>query len=60
MEKLQSLQREYGENTIQLANPIDLADLERLKERRQVILREAKLLAETLNLSVPQWFSVAV
>jgi hypothetical protein len=60
MERLSLLQREYDENAVQLANPLDLADLERLKERRQVILREARLLAQELRISEPQWFSLAV
>jgi hypothetical protein len=60
MERLSLLQREYDENAVQLANPLDLADLERLKERRQAILREARLLAQELRISGPQWFSLAV
>jgi hypothetical protein len=59
MERLSLLQREYDENAVQLANPLDLADLERLKERRQAILREARLLAQELRISGPQWFSLA-
>jgi hypothetical protein len=60
MQRLSLLRREYDENAVQLANPLDLADLERLKERRQVILREARLLAQELRISEPQWFSLAV
>lgn len=59
MEPLKSLYREYEENAKQLSNPFDLADLQRLKERRQDILREARALAQTLNISGPQWFSDA-
>ena len=60
MERLRSLQREYEENARQLSHPIDIADLERLKERREIILREARQLARTLNISEPKWFSLAV
>jgi hypothetical protein len=44
MNRLETLQREFDENAIQLANPIDLADLERLKEHRQIILSPAGML----------------
>jgi hypothetical protein len=60
MEQLKNLQREYDENAKHLANPIDLADLERLKKRREIILHEARALARTLNLSEPQSLSLAV
>jgi hypothetical protein len=60
MEQLKSLEREYDENEKRLAHPLDFADLQQLRERRQVILREARLLAKTLDLSEPQWFSLAV
>jgi uncharacterized membrane protein (DUF106 family) len=60
VQRLKSLQREYNENARQLGHPIDLADLERLKERREAILREARELAQTLNISEPQWYSLAV
>ena len=57
MERLKYLYREYEENAILLSNPLDLADLQRLKECRQAILREARALAKTLNISEPQCFS---
>lgn len=60
MERLRTLYREYEENTNFLSNPLDLADLQRLKERRQAILREAQALAQVLNISEPQWFSLVV
>ena len=60
MGPLESLQREYDETTKRLAHPLDLADFQQLKDRRQVVLQEAELLAKTLNLSGPQWFSVAI
>jgi len=59
MERLSLLQREYDENAVLLANPLDLADFERLKERRQALLREARMLAQSLNILEPQWFTVA-
>ena len=59
MERLKSLQHEYDENAIQLGNPIDLADFERLKERRESILHEARAIALELNILGPQWFSLA-
>jgi hypothetical protein len=58
MERLSLLQREYDENAVLLANPLDLADFERLKERRQALLREARMLAQSLNILEPQWFTV--
>ena len=57
MERLKNLYREYEENAKLLSNPLDLADLQQLKERWQAILREARALAKTLNISEPQWFS---
>jgi hypothetical protein len=36
-ERLKGLQRDYEENAKQLARPFDLADFERLKERREII-----------------------
>jgi hypothetical protein len=54
------LQREYEENAKQLTNPMDLADLQHLKERREIILREARMLAQELEISEPQWFSIGV
>jgi hypothetical protein len=54
VERLKSLQREDDENAKQLANPIDLVDFGRLKERREAILCEAQELAQTLNISEPQ------
>jgi hypothetical protein len=60
MERLNNLQREFEENAKQLDNPLDFADLEQLKERRKAILREALLLAEELEISGPQWFSIGV
>jgi hypothetical protein len=60
MERLNSLQREFEENAKQLANPVDFADLEHLKERREVILREARLVAQELEISGPHWFSIGV
>jgi hypothetical protein len=45
MERLNRLQREYDEIAVQLANPLDLADFERLKERRQAIVHEAQMVA---------------
>jgi hypothetical protein len=60
MERLNNLQREYEENAKQLTNPIDLADLQHLKERREIILREARMLAQELEISEPQWFSIGV
>jgi len=58
MERLSLLQREYDENAVLLANPLNLADFERLKERRQALLREARMLAQSLNILEPQWFTV--
>jgi hypothetical protein len=58
MERLSLLQREYDENAVLLANPLDLAEFERLKERRQALLREARMLAQSLNILEPQWFTV--
>ena len=60
MDRLKSLQREYEKNAKQLDHPLDLAELQQLKERRRVILAEARLLAKTMNLSGPQRFSLAV
>jgi hypothetical protein len=60
VERLKALQREYDENARQLANPIDLDDFQRLKQRREDILCEARNLAQRLNLSEPQWFSLPV
>jgi hypothetical protein len=60
MERLNNLQREFEENTNQLANPLNFADLEQLRERRKAILREALSLAEELEISGPQWFSIEV
>jgi hypothetical protein len=57
MERLKYLYREYEENAKLLSNPLDLADLQQLKECRRAILREARALAKTLNISEPQWFS---
>jgi hypothetical protein len=58
MERLKALKLEFDENTKQLSSPYSLADLEQLRKRRRAILLEAQLLAETLNLSGPQWFSI--
>jgi len=58
MGRLSPLQREYDENAVLLANPLNLADFERLKERRQALLREARMLAQSLNILEPQWFTV--
>jgi hypothetical protein len=60
MKRLNKLQREFEENAKQLTNPIDLADLQQLKERRDSILREARSLAQELKISGPQWFSINV
>lgn len=57
MEHLKALYCEYEENAKLLSNPVDVADLLHVKERRQEILREARALAETLDVSEPQWFS---
>ena len=58
MERLSLLQREYDENAVLLANPLDLAEFERLKERRQALLREARMLAQSLNILEPLLFTV--
>jgi hypothetical protein len=60
LEHLKSLQREYDENAKQLAHPFDLAEFEQLKERREIILYEARALARTLNISEPRWLSLAI
>jgi hypothetical protein len=57
MERLKYLYREYEENQKLLSHPFDLVDLQELKESREAILREARALAKTLNISEPQWFS---
>lgn len=59
MEQLKSLQREYDENATRLAHPLDIAEPEQLKERRQVILRETRALAQEMNVPGPQWLYLA-
>jgi hypothetical protein len=58
MERLDGLKREYEENARRLAHPLDLAELEQLKERREAILREARILAREMGISGTQWFSI--
>jgi hypothetical protein len=60
MELLNNLQREYDDLAIQLAHPIDLADFQHLKERRDLILHEARSLAKELQISGSQWFAIGV
>jgi hypothetical protein len=60
MERLETLHREYEENSKLLSNPLDLADFQQLKERRQAILSEARVLAQTLNIIGWQWFSAEI
>jgi hypothetical protein len=57
MERLAHLRREYEETRRALAFPFNLEERERLKQRSEAILKEAKMLAETLNLSEIHWFS---
>ena len=57
MDRLRILQSEYDKNADFLAHPIDVVDLEQLKQRRIAILQEARKLAKTLNISQPQGFS---
>jgi len=58
VERLEALRREYNETIMKLAHPLSLADLQQLRERRQAILGEARVLAESLKLTGPQWFSI--
>jgi hypothetical protein len=60
MERLKNLQHEFEDTTRFIAFPLDFAEFYRLKERREIILREAQALALQLNISGPQWFSLAV
>jgi hypothetical protein len=56
MEQLERLRRDFEENARLMTHPLDFAEYQRLRERRDVILREARALAQELKISNPQWF----
>jgi hypothetical protein len=59
MERLNTLRQEFEESKKKLEYPFDIKDLYRLKDRRIEILREAQVLAESLNLPGTFWFNTA-
>jgi len=57
MDRLKELRKQYQEAGKGLAFPLSIEDRRELAERRQAILREAQLLAETLNFQGTFWFN---
>jgi hypothetical protein len=56
MEKLERLRCDFEENAKLLTHPLDFAEYQRLRERRDVILRQARALGQQLKMTDPQWF----
>jgi hypothetical protein len=57
MERLNQLKREYEYARRVLVFPFSIEERQRHVERRDAILREARTLAASLNLSGEHWFN---
>jgi hypothetical protein len=59
IEQLKTLQSEYDENATRLAHHLEIGELERLRERCQDILREARVLTREMSVPGTQWLYLA-
>ena len=57
MERLNQLKREFEQTRTVLEFPFSIEERQRHTERRNAILREAKVLAASLNVTGEHWFN---
>jgi hypothetical protein len=59
MDRLNTLQSEYEDVKRNLAFPLDIEDLQAQTARCNLILEEARRLAQSLNISGDHWFNAS-